>query len=141
MARRNHYIMAVFLPSACQAFRNWQAFKTVRLFLDEGHSIKLSSSSSSSVVSNAWSPGGHPGRVNTGQDISAPPPQEGHRAGCGFWRMYVNESTASVQQRVRDAFRNVPDLNKDRPDSDRGKWTALQSYLLLHIGTSGCEAE
>lgn len=74
LARRNHYIMAVFLPSACQAFRNWQAFKTVRLFLDEGHSIKLSSSSR--VVSNAWSPGGHPGKVNMGQDTSAPPPWE-----------------------------------------------------------------
>lgn len=124
LARRNHYIMAVFLPSACQAFRNWQAFKTVRLFLDKGHSIKLSSSSST-LVSNAWSPGGHPGRVNMGQDKSAPPPWEGHRAGCGFWRMYVNESTASVQQHVWDAFRNAPDLNKNRPDSDRGRWTAF----------------
>lgn len=76
-----------------------------------------------------------------GQDTSAPPPWGGHRAGCGFWRMCVNESTASVQQHVRDAFRSVPDLNKNRPDSDRGRWTGFQSYLLLHRGTSGCEAE
>lgn len=105
--------MAVFLPSACQAFRNWQAFKTVRLFLDEGHSIQLSSSSSS-VVSTACSPEGHPGRVSVGQDTTSPSSWRGHRAGCGFWRMYVNESTASVQLHVRDAVRNVPDLNKNR---------------------------
>lgn len=43
LAKRSHYIMAVFLPSACGAIRNWQVFKTVRLFLDEGHSIKLGS--------------------------------------------------------------------------------------------------
>lgn len=62
-------------------------------------------------------------------------------AGCGFWRMYINESTASVQQHARDAFKNTPDLNKTRPDSDRRRWTAFLSYLLLHRGTSGCEAE
>ena len=114
MARRSHYIMAVFLPSACRAIRNWQAFKTVRLFLDERHSIKLGGSS---MVSNAWTPGGQPGRASAVQGVSAP--WEGHRAGCGFWRTYVNETTASAQWHVRVAFKNVPDLNKNKPDSFR----------------------
>jgi len=129
LASRSHYIMAVFLPSACQAIRNWQAFKTVRLFLDEGHSIQLGGSS---VVSDAQTLGGRPERDGGVRGVAAP--QEGQGAGRSFWRMHVHATTASAQWCVRAAFKNVPDLNQNKPVRERERRTAFQSYLLLHIG-------
>lgn len=69
LARRSHYIMAVFLPSACWAIKNWQPFKTARLFLDEGHSINLNSRR---MISNAPTLGGQPERDGGVQGTSAP---------------------------------------------------------------------
>lgn len=65
---------------------------------------------------------------------ASPHPWEGHGAGRSFRRMYVNETTASVQWYAWVAFKNVPDLNKNKPDNDRERWTAFQSCLLLHVG-------
>lgn len=86
----------------------------MRLFLDEGHSIDLNSRR---IISNAQTLGGQPERV-MGYRASQHP-WEGHRAGCSFRRLYVNEKTASVQWYGRVTFKNVPDLNKNKPDSDR----------------------
>lgn len=75
----------------------------------------ISTAAGSSLIPQPWE-GSQRGMVG----YRAPqPPWEGHGAGCSFGRLYVNETTASVQWYGRVAFKNVPDLNKNKPDSDR----------------------